>query len=248
MVAGDIEDQGQDSSHDLTHDSGGGSAGHTHLGEGTDAEDEHRVHDDVDDGSHTLGDHGVEGAPRGLKQPLEHDLQEQAARQARADAQIGDTLADDVRVIALRLEEGLCKNHAHDGKDHRAEDRQQNAVLRCVVGRLKILGAQTAGEQGVDAYAGTNSDGDYQVLVGECHTYGSQSVLTDLGHKVAVHHIVQCLHQHGDHHGQGHGEDQPLDGHDSHFVFLQFRHKNLPTEKRAAAARCGKKGYISLLF
>ena len=248
MVVGNIEDQSQNGGNNLAQHGGGSSAGHAHLREGANAKDEDGVHNDVDDCAHALGDHGIEGASSGLEQPLKHDLHKETNGEPGADSQISHALVDDIRVVVLCQEEGLGEHNTCNGKDQHTEEGQENAVLCGAVGRIKVLGAQAAGEQGVDAHAGTYADGDHQVLIGEGHSHGSQCVFADFGHEVAVHHIVQSLHQHGDHHGQGHGEDQALDGHDAHFVFLQFRHKNLPTEKRAAANRCGKKESISLLF
>ena len=218
-VGGDVEDQGQDGGHDLPQHRGGGGAGHAHVGEGSQAEDEHRVHDDVDQGPHALGDHGIEGPAGGLEQPLEGDLHKDAHGQAAADAQIGRPVPGDLRRGVLQQEKGLGKDQGGHGEDQGAEQAQQDPVLRRPVHRVLILGPQAAGEQGVDAHAGTHGHGDHQVLKGEGHADCGKGVLAELGHEVAVHHVVKRLDQHGDHHGQGHGQDQPLDGHGPHFVF-----------------------------
>ncbi len=84
------------------------AARHLHA-EGAQAEDEHRVHDDVDDGPGALGEHGVEGAPGCLEQPFEHDFQEQPEGQAAADAHIGGAGGDDIGDIGLYGDEGWAR-------------------------------------------------------------------------------------------------------------------------------------------
>ena len=222
VVAGEVEQHRQDGRHGLAQDGGCGSPRHLHAGEGAQAEDEHRVHDDVDDGPGALGDHGVEGAPGGLEQPFEHNFQEQPEGQAAADAHIGGAGGDDIGDIGLYSDEGVGQGEPGHRKDQRGEHRQKHAVFRRAVGGIIVLLPQAAGEEGVHTYAGAHAHGDQQILKREHHAHCRQGVLAELGHEIAVHHIVERLHQHGDHHRQRHGEHQPPDRHGAHFVFPQF--------------------------
>ena len=55
----------------------------------------------------------------------------------------------------------------------------------------------------------------------------AQGVRIDAGHEVAVHHVVERLNEHGQHHGPGHVHDELPDGHGAHLVVL--RQNSLPS-------------------
>ena len=77
---------------------------------------------------------------------------------------------------------------------------REDAVVGGLVGPLEILLTQALGEKGVDAHAGAHGQGDHNVLNGEGHTDGGEGPLADLGHEYAVHHVIEGLNQHGQHH------------------------------------------------
>ena len=94
--------------------------------------------------------------------------------------------------------------------------------------------AQAAGDQRGDAHRGAHRHRDHQVLHREGQGHRVQGVLAELGHKVAVHHVVQRLHQHGQDHGDRHVQQQLVLWHDPHLVFFaSLRHQNSSSVKNS---------------
>ena len=58
----------------------------------------------------------------------------------------------------------------------------------------------------LDAHACSSGNRDQQVLDGERHGDRGEGRLIDHGNKDTVHDIIQGLDQHGNDHGQGHGD------------------------------------------
>ena len=227
VIAG-IEEDGEGGADHLPQHRGRRRSGHLHAGEGAQAENQHRVHDDVHNGPRALANHGAEGPPRGLEQAFKHDGDKNAKAQGGADGNIGGPAVNNLLYIGLNLKEGPGNEHTQYGKGNGADHRQKDAVGGRLVGPVVVLFPQTPGEQGVDAHAGAHPHGYHQILDGKGHGNRRQGVLADLGHKDTVHNVVQGLNEHGEHNGQGHGNEQPFHRHDAHFVFLHLiRHRHL---------------------
>ena len=113
----------------------------------------------------------------------------------------------------------LREKQAENSESQKAHEGQEQGVDGDAVGLLEVFFAQASGKGGVDADACASSYGDHQVLCREGQGYGRQGVFADLGHEHAVYNVIKGLDQHGQHHGDGHGQDQLVDGHDPHFVF-----------------------------
>ena len=124
----------------------------------------------------------------------------------------------DLGHIGLELEKGTRQQGAKHGKGDIGAQGEKDAHVGHPVGGVLVLGPQGTGDQGVDAHAGAAGHGDHQGLEGKGQGDGGQGVLADLGHKDAVHDVVQGLDQHGDHHGDGHAEKQFAHRHDAHLV------------------------------
>ena len=73
LVFGKVEKQGKQHADDLPSDRGYSGTGYLHPGKSEQAEDQDRIHNDVDDGSQSLGDHVVNRAAGGLQQTLACD-------------------------------------------------------------------------------------------------------------------------------------------------------------------------------
>ena len=228
----EMEEHGGHGAAELAEHGGGGGAGHAHGGEAQQAEDQDGVHDDVDDGAGHLSDHGQLGPAGGLQQPLKIDGGEAEGADADADAQIGDGVLDDGGAAGLGAHKGAGGEHADEHKDHRGAQLQKQALPGGLVHHVLVVLAQRAGKQGVDAHAQAHGKGDHQVLHGKTQGDGGEGVLADLGHEDAVHHVVQGLHHHGKHHGQGHVQQQPVHRLGAHAVFGfgsgLFVHVDLP--------------------
>ena len=102
------------------------------------------------------------------------------------------------------------------------QDCQENTVYCSKTGFFWFSFTERAGQKGVDTDTGTGGNGYHQTLNREGHGYGCQGRFTDLRHKYAVNNIVERLHQHGNNHGQGHGNKQPVNGHGTHFILLRL--------------------------
>ena len=183
------------------------------------AKDEDGVKDDVDDGTHQLADHAQGGAAGGGQQLLVHHLHEHAQAEHAADGQVADALLGDVGIGGLGVEVGAHNGQAQHQKDQVAAQCQEQAVLGGLVGAGLVLFAQALGEQGVDTHAGADAHGEHHVLQRKGQGDGGQGVLTDTGDKDRVHHVVQCLHQHGDHHRDAELDQQRVDIHGAHDIF-----------------------------
>ena len=181
------------------------------------------VQDDVDDGPGALGDHAVEGAACGLEQPLQHDLGKAGGGQAGHDGQVVPAEVLDRGVIDLDDIVPSGEEQAEHDEEQGAEQDQQDAGQPHLVGPLPVAGPQGPREQGPHAYAQAHRDGDHQVLDREGQPHGGEGVLADMGDEDAVYDVVQGLDQHGQHHRQGHGDQQTGNGHGAHLVLLRSR-------------------------
>ena len=215
------EQQRQQRSHDLSRYRGDGGARHLQPRKAQQPEDQDGVEDQVDDRADGLGDHGVDRAPGGLKQPLERDPEKQPRRHTAADGQILGAVAEDLLHAGLGAIEGPDQRRADSHEGQKAQRGQKDAVDGGAPGALKVFFSQRPGEQGVDAHAGARRHGDHQRLDRKGERDGGQGVFREHGDENAVHNVVKSLHQHGDHHGQGHIDQQPVDGHIAHFVPLR---------------------------
>ena len=211
-----IENHGHDKRHDLAGHSGRRRARNAPA----EHEDADRVEYDVEDRAHALREHGIDRPARGLHQPLEHDLAEQAERHAAHDVQIGRAHVDDLGDFRLRGHERPTEEQAEHEEDRIAHQRQQHAVFRHLVGALVVLLAQRAGEQRVHAHARAGRHADHEVLRRKGQRHRRERLFADAAHEHAVHNVVQRLDEHGNDHRQRHGDDQLSDGHRAHFVFL----------------------------
>ena len=72
---------------------------------------------------------------------------------------------------------------------------------------------QAAGDQAVDTNAQANGQGNHQRLHREGQGHGGKGIGVVLGNEDAVHHVVQGLHQHGDHNRYGDFGYQLFHGH-----------------------------------
>ena len=207
---------------DLSGDSGNSRAGHTHGRESQQPKDHDGVQDDVGDGADELEDHGPDHVAGGLEGLLQGDLYKYAEGEHTADGDVRAAHPDDFLVCFEELKEGGGEKSSIQGEQHPGADCQYNAMSGGGIGFILTALAQAAGDQAGDAHSGTHCKGDEQVLQGERQTDCGQSLLADLGHKIAVHDIVQRLHQHGEHGWQGHREDQGQHGGGTHFVLLDF--------------------------
>ena len=80
------------------------------------------------------------------------------------------------------------------------------AVAGRLIGFFLVALAQRLTHHGIDTHANTRGKADQQILHREGHTQSSNRTVGNPGHIEAVHHIVKGLHQHGNNHGQSHGQ------------------------------------------
>ena len=227
-----VEDDRQNGRHPLTGDRSHGSAGDAHLGERTDTKDQQRIQHDVDDRAHALGDHGVHGAAGSLEQPLRQHFHKNTQAQQADDRDILSAELHRQIHIGHHGEIGSHTNHAEHHEQRRGHKGQGHAVACGEIGLFLVSLAQGFAQQRIDAYADTHRKTDQDVLHSKSQAHGGNGAFPDhglvgkilifrnTGNKVAVHHIVKGLDQHGDHHGHGHIHQQLAHGHDAHFIPL----------------------------
>ena len=78
LVEFQVQGQTDARSHDLAYDGRVSRAGYAEGGTSEQAEDHDRVQDDIDDGTCTLGDHGIDRQTCGLQKTFKCHLEEQA--------------------------------------------------------------------------------------------------------------------------------------------------------------------------
>ena len=195
-----VEVQAHARAAELADDGGHRRAGGTGEGLAAIAEDEDGVQHNIDHGAHQLVDHAVLGAAGGGQQLFHHGRDKQALAEDAADGQIAHALLNDSRILGLGLKIGPHAGKADDHKHQAAANRQEDAVLRGPVGQILIFLTQALGQQGIDAHAGAHAHRNHDVLERESQRDGRQGVLAHVGDENGVHHVVQGLHQHGDHH------------------------------------------------
>ena len=226
-----IEDDAQRRRNKLPDDGGVGGTPHAHGGQSQQAEDQDGVKDDIEDGADPLDIHGDEGLASALKHPLGGDFHKDADRTDADDGEIlGAVFRNDGGNALLHREKQPGTEQPEQRKHHAAADSQQQPDIGDGLGALAVFFAQTAGKQGVHAYAGAGGKGDHEVLDGEDKRNGGEGVFADAGDKDAVYNIIQCLNEHGDDERQRHIEDELFDRHRTHFVFLRDGlggHRNL---------------------
>ena len=215
-----IEIQGKQSRSPLADHRSGRCTGNAHGRQAKPAVDQNGVQDDVDDGTGTLGDHGVNGPSCGLKQTLSQNFHKNAKAENTADAGIGDAAFHGFRHIGLHLKERTGTEDTEQHKDNHRNKHQKHAVSGGPVGGFLVLFSQRFAQQGIDTHTDTHSKADLHILHRERQGQGGHCAFRDLGNINAVHHVVQCLHNHGQDHGQRHIEQQLSYGHGAHFVFL----------------------------
>ena len=146
--------------------------------------------------------------PGGLEGLLQGDLNKHPEGADGADAGVLDSHLHQNGVVAEGLEEGADEEEAEDKKAEPAKHPKEKPVGGGGVGLLLALLPQAAADKAVEADPGAHTHRDYQHLHREGQAHRRQGVYrVVLGDKDAVHNVVQRLHQHGEHGGQGHRKD-----------------------------------------
>ena len=120
VVMAQIEVQPRESPQELPGHGGRGRAGGLHAGETEQPEDQDGVHDNIGQGPHQLGDHGVVGAPGGAEQLFHHALDHASQAEQAAHRQIVVAVLPDQRVGGLGVHEGL---HAEQPEEEKTPQR-----------------------------------------------------------------------------------------------------------------------------
>ena len=221
-----VERHGDDRTDALTDHRRPGSAGDAELREAKQTENQDRVEDDVRDRAGQLRDHGIDRAAGRLQEALKGDLDKNAERTQNADVQIRDAEIDDGLNIRLRAHIGADAEQTGGEHEQIAQPCKQQTVGRDLIDTLGVFLPKRAREQRIDADAEADSDGDDDVLPRESHRHRRERILADARDENTVHDVVQCLHEHGNHHRHRHRQQQLVLGHCAHFIFAKgfFRH------------------------
>ena len=150
----------------LAQHRGDGGACHAQGGEGAQAEDEHRVQDQVDDCADALDDHGPHRIARGLKHPLAGELHADPQREHGHNGEVLSAVFPHQGVAVEEAHKAGAQGQAEDQKDHPGEQIEEIAVEGHGAGGLRALFAQAAGEHGVDAHAGATQMATIMVWAG----------------------------------------------------------------------------------
>ena len=220
FIEPEVQEQAEAGRNALTENGGIGCSGNAELRKAAQAEDHNRIEDNVDDGPGQLGDHRQDSQTGGLQKPLEGHLEEQTDGERAHNAEVCVSGRDNLRDGGLALNErtGHKKSDAQEGNE--IQDGQKQTVAGGRIGVLEVLLAKGLGEKRIDADAGSGAERDHKVLQREREGDRGERVLTDLRDEDGVHDVVECLHQHGDHHRNGHVHNELSDRHHAHLVFF----------------------------
>ena len=223
-----VQQNGHDKGKNLSDDGCGSGAGDLHPGKTEHSEDQNRIQNDIDDGTETLGEHGIAGASRRLQQPLKQNLPKNTEGDDRNDADIVGAVLDGLRVGREGAHIGLRSEDAEEDTQQHSAEGEENSVEGAAVDLIGIFFTQPTGKQGVDTYGDTRCNTDHDILHRKGKRNRRQGIIVDLGNardKDAVNHVVKRLHKHGQRHGKCHVKQQPPDRHNPHFVFFQIGHR-----------------------
>ena len=203
-----------------------GGACDAEPGETEKAEDHDRVENDVDDRAGGLADHAQLRAPGRLQKSLKGHLEEKAERETGHDRQVSVAVRDDLcggfacAAAQLNGYGPVGAEKSEEQKCYETAEREKNAHVGGGVGFVEPLFSQRAGEKGVHTDAGTGADRNHQILQRESIGDGRERILSEPCHEDTVNDVVKGLHEHGDHHGECHADDQSFDRHYAHLVFF----------------------------
>lgn len=217
-----MEDQAENGGGPLTDDRGDGGPRDAHFRTAQITEDQNRVQDQVDQGAGHLRRHAGYRPPRGLQHSLKEGPQEDARGIDLADAEIGDAVSADHRIIGEHGDKGPASEKSPKDEDQGAGQGKEQTCRGSFPCLLKVFLPQLSGNQSVGSHASAYRYSDLQHLGGIGQRGGRQRCLVDPGDKDAVDDIVHGLDHHGNHDGDGHGKDQLGNGHGAHLVFSVF--------------------------
>ena len=216
-----IEIDGKACGHGLTENGSDGGTQYFQAGNGAKAENKNGVQNDVDDGTQPLGDHGVEGFPRGLEQTLHGVLNQHCKGKNENRGEILHTVGINFGVCpgGLAGEKGFYRKKTEEKEDHRSAKSKENPVTGGTVGFGKVLFPQGAGKNGIDPHTGPTAKSDDQHLHGKGQRYGGKGIFGDQPYENTVDDVIKGKHRHGDHHRQGNFHQYFGNGQIAHDIF-----------------------------
>ena len=131
----------------LTDDGCERCTANTHLGERSDAEDEQRVQNDVDDCTGQTLTHRNNHITGRLLNLLAHDGDHDKDTQSDRDVRIADRLFKDSCILGKTGKERTAAQKSQQDKHDTAHNGQYHAVFCCIVGLFLILCTQAARDQ-----------------------------------------------------------------------------------------------------
>lgn len=183
-------------------------AGDTQHGKRPKAEDEHRVQNDVGDGTAQQGGHRFVHAANGLEQLFKAKFRHDDRGKEERNAGIPHAEGNDGFIASEKPQKAGHHGDADNGSNQAVQDGKDQAVGGGGIGTAAVPRAGIQRDQGVDADAEANGNGVDHVLHRVHQRKRRHGLLTDLGNKKTVHNVVQRVHCHGKHHGQRHGNQQ----------------------------------------
>ena len=202
----------------LTDDGCERCTANAHLRERSDAEDEQRVQNDVDDCTGQTLTHRNNHITGRLLNLLAHDGDHDKDTQSDRDVRIADRLLKDGCILGKTSQERTAAQKSQKYKHDTAYNGQYHAVFCRIVGLFLILCTQTARDQRVDTDTGADRNCDDQLLKRKDQRNGGQCTGRVSRDENTVDDIVERIDEHGNHSRQGHAEDERSHAHGAHFL------------------------------
>ena len=183
---------------------GQGGALYAQGREGPQAENQHRVQQDVGHAAAQHAGHGGFHGAYGLEQLLKNQPQHNHDGKAKGHVGVPRAQANHRLGGGEHPQKGGHQGYAGHGQHHPVDQRQRQPLGGRPVRLVPLARPQVQGNHGVDAHPKSNAHRVDKVLDGEDQGEGRHGVLADLRHEKAVHNVVQGIYQHGKGHGQPH--------------------------------------------
>ena len=196
-----------------------------HLGKRADAENQHRVQNDVAHRACHQAHHRDPHAAHRLEDLFKRQCRHNDRREHKRNARVGHSHLDNRFIAGEHPQKGRHDQNADHGDDHAVQQRKHQAVRCSHIGLFMFACAKVQRDLRIDAHAKADGNCVDQVLYRVHQRQGCHSILADLGHKQAVHNIVHCIDQHRDDHGQRHTGQQ---GKDRLFFHKRIVHSCVP--------------------
>ena len=196
----------EDSRHDgLGGDSRDGCAGDAETREGTDAPDEDRVHDHIEDKACAVGHKRRPGVSLCIENAGQMEGHKEEDHKSADDADVADSVGDGRRIAQAEVSHQLlCEQKGDEAVEDSQEDSQLHGGSGVGSSLFPVFGPQFLAHQNLAAHAGQGDDAGGEPGVHAAHADRSHGVCSQGSHPGHIRQVIGGRQKGGGH--DGHGE------------------------------------------